>query len=130
MNISIALYGAPHSSEASESAYRFAQACCAKGHRVLRIFFYHDGVHNASALSMPPQDETQHTERWQALAGEHNIDLVVCVAAALRRGIVDQDESERYELPSANIARGFEISGLGQLLDAAVKSDRLITFGR
>jgi len=129
MKLSIAVYGAPHSSEASESAYRFASTACSMGHALLRVFFYHDGVHNASSLAVPPQDETQTTQRWQALAVEFNIDLVVCVAAALRRGIVNTEEAERYELESQNLAEGFEISGLGQLLDAAVNSDRLVSFG-
>jgi len=130
MKLSIAVYGAPHSSEASESAYRFARAACSMGHALIRVFFYHDGVHNASSLAIPPQDETQTTQRWQALALEFNIDLVVCVAAALRRGIVNKEEAERYELESQNLADGFEISGLGQLLDAAVSSERLVSFGQ
>ncbi len=129
MKLSIAIYGAPHSSQASESAYRFACACLDKGHEVPRIFFYRDGVHNASELAVPPQDETQHLTRWQCLAKRGNIELVVCVAAALRRGIVNSDEASRYDLTHHNLAEGFEISGLGQLLDAAVNSDRLITFG-
>lgn len=129
MKLSIAVYGAPHSSEASESAYRFARTACAMGHALTRVFFYHDGVHNASSLATPPLDETQATQRWQALAREFNIDLVVCVAAALRRGIVNEEEADRYELEGRNLADGFEISGLGQLLDAAVTSERLVSFG-
>ncbi|MCK5275745.1 MAG: DsrE family protein, partial [Alphaproteobacteria bacterium] len=52
------------------------------------------------------------------LAEEHNLDLVVCVAAALRRGIKDDI-----------LAPGFRISGLGQLIEAGIVSDRLVTFG-
>jgi tRNA 2-thiouridine synthesizing protein D len=130
MKLSIAVFGAPHSSQASESAFRFVSACLDKGHKVPRVFFYHDGVHNASKLAVPPQDETQHLNRWQTLAKRGDIDLVVCVAAALRRGIVNREEASRYDLAHHNLADGFEISGLGQLLDAAVSSDRLITFGR
>jgi tRNA 2-thiouridine synthesizing protein D len=46
------------------------------------------------------------------------VDLVVCVAAALRRGIKEEV-----------LAPGFRISGLGQLVDSGIKADRLITFG-
>jgi tRNA 2-thiouridine synthesizing protein D len=46
------------------------------------------------------------------------VDLVVCVAAALRRGIVDE-----------NLAKGFRISGLGQLVESAIQADRLVVFG-
>lgn len=88
-----------------------------------------DGVHNATVLATPPQDEINLASQWQTFAKTHNIDLVVCVAAALRRGVLDAKEAERYEKSTHNIAEGFTISGLGQLLDAAVMSDRLITFG-
>ena len=55
--------------------------------------------------------------------------MVVCIAAALKRGILNQEEAERYEKPAHNLRDGFAISGLGQLVDAALMSDRLITFG-
>ena len=58
------------------------------------------------------------TRNWAKLAEEHKVDLVVCVAAALRRGIKDE-----------NLAAGFRISGLGQLVEAGIQADRLVTFG-
>ena len=63
------------------------------------------------------------------VAAQHSLDLVVCVAAAQRRGIVDADEAKRHGKDADNIAPGFRISGLGQLIEAAVESDRLVTFG-
>jgi len=129
MIFSLAIYSAPYSSQASDSAYRFALALLESGHTLYRVFFYHDAVHAASSLSTPPQDETHFTQQWQAIAQKHNIDLVICIAAALKRGLLNQQEARRYEKPAANLAAGFEISGLGQLVDAAVMSDRLITFG-
>ncbi len=129
MIFSLAVYSAPYSSQASDSAYRFAKAVLDTGHSLYRIFFYQDGIHNASDLLIPPRDEINLSQQWQALAVEHKIDLVVCIAAALRRGVINVEEARRYEKMSNNLARGFEISGLGQLLDAAVLSDRLITFG-
>lgn len=129
MIFSLAIYSAPYSSQASDSAYRFALALLESGHTLYRVFFYHDAVHTASSLSTPPQDETHFTQQWQAIAQTHNIDLVVCIAAALKRGLLNQQEARRHEKPAANLAAGFEISGLGQLVDAAVMSDRLITFG-
>jgi tRNA 2-thiouridine synthesizing protein D len=126
---SLAVYSAPYSSEASYTALRFAQALLSQGHQLLRVFFYQDGVHNSSALTCPPQDEINLTVAWQDLAKEHQIDLVICIAAALRRGILNQEESARYNKAAHNLLEGFQISGLGQLLDAAVNSDRLISFG-
>ena len=129
MIFSLAIYAAPYSSQASDSAYRFALALLENGHTLYRVFFYHDAVHTASSLTTPPQDESHFTHKWQMLAQKHNVDLVVCIAAALKRGLLNEQEAARYDKPVANLATGFEISGLGQLVDAAVVSDRLVTFG-
>lgn len=129
MIFSLAIYAAPYSSQASDSAYRFATAVLANGHQLYRVFFYHDAVHTASVLTTPPQDELNLSQNWQHLSKAHNIDLVVCIAAALKRGLLNEQEAHRYEKPAFNLADGFTISGLGQLVDAAVISDRLITFG-
>jgi tRNA 2-thiouridine synthesizing protein D len=129
MKFSLAVYAAPYSAQGSDSAYRFAISLLDQGHTLYRVFFYGDGVQNANQLISPPQDEINLPLLWQRLAQAYNIDLVVCVAAALRRGVLDAAEADRYEKSSCNLAPGFTIGGLGQLLDAAVASDRLITFG-
>lgn len=129
MVFSLAIYAAPYSSQASYSAYRFALALLENDHTLYRVFFYHDAIHTASTLTTPPQDEMNFTQNWQALAQQYNVDLVVCIAAALKRGLLNEQEAARYDKSTHNLADGFHISGLGQLLDAAVVSDRLITFG-
>ncbi|MDQ2075665.1 sulfurtransferase complex subunit TusD [Marinimicrobium sp. ABcell2] len=126
---SLAVYGAPFSAQASQTAYAFAKALIDVGHRLERVFFYQDGIHAANVLAVPPQDEENLTEAWHSLAREHQVELVVCIAAALRRGLLNGEEAQRYGKPASNLAPGFEIAGLGQLLEAAVTSDRLITFG-
>ncbi len=118
MNIGILINEGPYTHEATDSAYLFARAAIEKGHQVSRVFFYHDGVNNSTRLTEPPQDDRHIVNRWTKLAQEHNIDLVVCVAAALRRGIKDE-----------NLAPGFRISGLGQLIESGIQSDRYVTFG-
>ena len=108
----------PYTHEAADSAYQFCKAALAKGHKIHRVFFYHDGVNNSTRLTEPPQDDRNVVSRWSKLAQEHGIDLVVCVAAALRRGIKDDI-----------LAPGFRISGLGQLIESGIESDRLVVFG-
>ena len=108
----------PYTHQASDTAYQFAVAALAKGHEIQRVFFYHDGVNNATRLTEPPQDDRHIVNRWSELAEANKIDLVVCVAAALRRGIKNEV-----------LAPGFRISGLGQLVDGGIKSDRTVTFG-
>lgn len=129
MIFSIAIYAAPYSNQASHSALRFAQTLLENGHQLYRVFFYHDAIHNGSQLITAPQDEIDFPSQWQALAEQYNVDLVICIAAALKRGLLNKEEAKRYEKPSSNLTNHFDISGLGQLVDAAVMSDRLITFG-
>ncbi|RPH63573.1 MAG: sulfurtransferase complex subunit TusD [Burkholderiales bacterium] len=118
MKFGILVNEGPYQHEASDSAYLFCKAAIAKGHEVGRVFFYHDGVNNSTRLTEPPQDDRNVVVRWSKLAEEHGVDLVVCVAAALRRGIKDEV-----------LAPGFRISGLGQLVEAGIEADRLVTFG-
>jgi len=118
MKFGIVVNEGPYQHQASDTAYLFAKAAIAGGHEVWRVFFYHDGVNNSSKLTEPPQDDRHIVNRWAKLNEEHKVDLVVCVAAALRRGIKDE-----------NLAQGFRISGLGQLTEAGIKCDRLVTFG-
>jgi tRNA 2-thiouridine synthesizing protein D len=118
MKFALMVSEGPYTHQASDSAYQFAVAAIRRGHEVMRIFFYHDGVYNSTRLTEPPQDDRNIVNRWSALKEQHGIDLVVCVAAALRRGIKDEV-----------LAPGFRISGLGQLVDAGIKCDRTVTFG-
>ena len=118
MKFSILVNEGPYTHEASDTAYQFVKAALAKGHEIYRVFFYHDGVNNSTRLTEPPQDDRHIVNRWSKLAADHKVDLVVCVAAALRRGIKDE-----------NLAAGFRISGLGQLIESSIQADRLVTFG-
>jgi tRNA 2-thiouridine synthesizing protein D len=118
MKIGVLVNEGPYQHQAADSAYLFCKAALARGHEIFRVFFYHDGVNNGSRLTEPPQDDRNVVARWSQFAAEHKVDLVVCVAAALRRGIRDE-----------NLAPGFRIAGLGQLIDAGIKADRLVVFG-
>ena len=129
MKFAIQVNTGPFTHQASDSAYRFALAALESGHELHRVFFYHDGVNNGTMMGAPPQDDRNLQALWSELAEQHELDMVVCIAAAQRRGIMDEKESERHGKKFANIAPGFQISGLGQLVEAAVISDRLIVFG-
>jgi len=119
----------PYTHQASDSAYHFTEAVLRAGHEIVRVFFYHDGVNNGTRLSVPPQDDRNISERWSALALQHEVELILCVAAAQRRGLLDEDEAKRAGKDGSNMAEGFQISGLGQLIDAGIQADRLIVFG-
>ncbi|HNA31169.1 MAG TPA: sulfurtransferase complex subunit TusD [Thiobacillaceae bacterium] len=129
MKFGILVNEGPYQHQAADSAYLFAKAAVAKGHEVFRVFFYHDGVNNASRLTVPPADDRNIVNRWAALAEEHKIDMVVCIAAAQRRGMMDDNESKRQGKDASNIHPAFRISGLGQLVEAGIECDRLVVFG-
>ena len=129
MKFGILLNEGPYQHQASDSAFKFIEAALEAGHEIFRVFFYHDGVNNSTRYTVPPQDDRNIQVRWSELAEKHNIDLVVCIAAAQRRGILDENEAKRQGKDGDNIAPGFRISGLGQLIEAGIQCDRLVTFG-
>ncbi|QXX73286.1 sulfurtransferase complex subunit TusD [Methylovirgula sp. HY1] len=129
MRFGIVVTEGPYTHQASDSAYRFTKAALEKGHEIFRVFFYHDGVNNATRFAVPPQDDRNLQQLWSELAEAHKLDLVVCIAAAQRRGILDADEAKRQGKDGNNIAPGFRISGLGQLIEAGIQADRLVMFG-
>ena len=123
-SFTLVITGAPYSSQAPQTALAFARAALANG----RVFLYGDGVHLASALTSPPSDEVNWSQAWQDFLGSHDIAGFACIASALRRGIVDQSEQQRYELPANNLATPFTIAGLGEWVDSVAHSDRVIYF--
>ena len=128
MKFAINLFSAAHA-PSSRRALLFAQAALAGGHEIVRLFFYQDGVHSASANVVTPQDEQDLPAQWRDFIAQHQLDGVVCIAAALRRGVLNDEEAQRYQRPAANLHTGWELSGLGQLHDAAQTADRVMCFG-
>ncbi|MFB4250209.1 sulfurtransferase complex subunit TusD [Pseudomonas idahonensis] len=128
MKFAIALFSAAHA-PSSRRALLFAQAALAGGHEIVRLFFYQDGVYNAANSIVTPQDEQDMPREWREFIEQHQLDGVVCIAAALRRGVLNADEAQRYQRTAVNVEAPWELSGLGQLHDAVQAADRLICFG-
>ncbi|MCG8535919.1 MAG: sulfurtransferase complex subunit TusD [Pseudomonadales bacterium] len=129
MLFAIHVTSAPYHGQGSQTALEFCKASLAQGHQIKRVFFSGDAVYVGTNLAVPPQDENNLYEQWQELARDHHVELVVCISACLRRGIIDENEANRYEKPAHNLPSAFVLSGLGQLVEASVEADRLITFG-
>ena len=66
---------------------------------------------------------------WDALIKSHELNSVACVTSAIKRGIINQQEAVRHELAETSIFDSSELGGLGQLIDAAINSDRIVNFG-
>lgn len=109
-------------------AMDFARAACAGGHVIKRVFFYRDAVFCASDRQTPIQGQKPIHQAWRELAQEAGFPLQVCIANAIRRGLVDAAESHRYEHAGPTLADGFSLSGLGDMAEAMNDSDRIIEF--
>ncbi len=129
MKFAIQINSSPTASNLGYSAYQFILEALAQGHEVFRVFFYQEGVYHAFKYSTPPDDELQLTSKWSVLADEYDLDLVVCISAAQRRGLLVSDEAKNQGKLDNDLADGFRISGLGQLLEATLLTDRFIEFG-
>lgn len=129
MIISVMVTGSPVSQQAAQSALSFCEAALCAGHQIYRVFFYEDAVYVGSAISVSPQDERNLNAAWSEFVQRHQLDAVICVASALKRGILNNSEATRYQKPAANLEAGFELSGLGQWVDACLNSDRVVSFG-
>jgi tRNA 2-thiouridine synthesizing protein D len=64
---------------------------------------------------------------WQALTRAYGIPLVLCVSSALQRGLMAP--APGADDAAATVAEGFSIGGLGQLVSASARADRILTFG-
>jgi tRNA 2-thiouridine synthesizing protein D len=100
----------------AENALAFCYGAVSQGHTISQVFFYQSGVHNASALLTPHNDDIKLYEKWCALHSELGIRLNVCVSAASRRGVVDEQLASRPEL--ANLVYPFEQVGLSAYFES------------
>lgn len=120
MKYCIVVYSQPNPHEQKPTPIRFIESAIRQNHEIYRVFFYGDGIFNA--------DDRANAKQWQTLQRTNKLDLVVCVTAALKRGLISEEEANGRTSPPVNVAGGFELAGLGQLADAAVICDRVITF--
>ena len=116
MKIGVMVLEGPYQHQAADSAYKFVQAALARGHEIIGIFLYTDGVNNANQFIKPP-GERNIAQRFNEL-GEQGIEIVACTACAKFRGM-------RPNLKVDNV----RLSGLGSLAEYLRAADRFITFG-
>ncbi|WP_261816520.1 sulfurtransferase complex subunit TusD [Vibrio gallicus] len=126
LTYTLVVNGSVYGDQSPLNAYQFAQALIKKGHRLVSVFFYQQGVSNGNGLTVPANDEFDLVAAWQQLAAEHGIQLQTCVAASLRRGIIGEQEAQQHQLTQTNLANGFEQSGLGSLAEALLTRDRVV----
>lgn len=128
MNIQINVYQSPWNQQTSLDALAFGRTSVASGHRLVRVFFFMDGVYNGLRSQSPATDEPDILGQWLELKDLTECELLLCVAASANRGLLSTEEAERQSKDIATIADGFELVGLGQWALGYGECDKVVSF--
>jgi len=128
MNYTLIVTGPAYGTENSSTALSFSHALIHRGHTLKNVFFYFNGVLNASVMSSPADDEFHLVKAWQELNFRFKIKLSICISAAYRRGIIGDAQALKLGINKGNLARGFSLTGLSELSELFQTCDRIIQF--
>jgi sulfur relay (sulfurtransferase) complex TusBCD TusD component (DsrE family) len=106
MDISLIIRTHPGHEERISLAMRFVNAAIAQGHTLRQCFFQGEGVRSAL--------EPHWQDTWQQIADSTGAELLLC--------------SQAVEVHAVDAHAPFQIGGLGALVEAAVRSDRVVSF--
>lgn len=130
MIFSILIKNSPCNLELSSCALKYCESLVNQGHSIEQIFFYGDGVEIANNNRLQSPDDFNIYQKWYDFFEEQRLEPLVCSTAAARRGLFGDEEAARNpQHITANIFAPYSIAGLGQLVEACTRSDRLISFG-
>ncbi|MGX5913891.1 sulfurtransferase complex subunit TusD [Aliidiomarina sp. Khilg15.8] len=116
----------PQQGHHSYSALQFAEAALQKGHRILQVFFYGDGVLHGNAIAHQPGDDQDISALWAKFSAKTEVPLVICATVAARHGVVAANELESFN--AGNLATGYASGGLTEYTEALASSDHLVQF--
>lgn len=128
MKFVVVIHASPCSS-GSKTALEFCRAALISGHHLPLIFFYRDGVHNLTRLNIVQSNELDLPRQWDDLISCYGLKAIACASSALKRGVIDEKEAQRWDRNAANLTSNALIGGLGQLVDACETADRILNFG-
>jgi len=111
----LSLHTPPSDHDTTQRIVKFAHACLAQGHGVDAIFLCQDGIYHASTHFELASDELNLSSLWQQLA-DKNINLMLCVTAAEKRGLDMQNTGV------------FAVAGLAEFAMLASEADKWIQF--
>ncbi len=116
LKIGVLLLSGPYQTQDADSMLHFVGAAMDKGHEIVGIFLYTDGVYNINGKIKTPGDRNL-AEELDAV-GARGVPIVACGVCAKFRGLVKVDTIEHGKL-----------GGLGALDGYLDRCDRFITFG-
>ncbi len=128
MNYSILITSSPQFIERHLTAIDVARELLAHGHSLTTIFFWQDAAEIALISRQAPRNEIDIQARWLSLGREYNLELAICIASGLRRGVMNKSEAERHELLSETIKEPFSVQGLGSLIEQRSTVDKRLEF--
>lgn len=129
LRFALMVTSAPGQNQGAMSAYRFARAITAEGHKLAAVFFFEDGVFNGSTLFRLPADRFDLIEAWRSLAFASGAELMLCSTSAEQRGIFAAKRAAWSDEYPSNVAPGFSISGLAAFMERLDQIDRILVFG-
>ena len=128
MNYLLIVTGSPYGTENSSTALLFARALINYGHTLNNVFFYFNGVLNASKMVSSAEDEFNLIKGWQELSYNFKINLNICISSAYRRGVIGDEQALKIGINKGNIAHGFVCIGLSELSESFQMCDRIVQF--
>jgi len=126
LSYTIILTQSPALSESHQTAQNLVSDLISHGNKIDRIFFYQDASFVGLKSQIAGQGLQASYQGWIDLKQQQDFPLQICIANALRRGVVDATEAGRYQ-GLETLQNGFQLSGLGEIADACRSSDRIIT---
>jgi len=105
----------PWGSTLSLSACRFVNAALDCGVAISAVYFREEGIYNSLPGEAPDAGTPDLCSAWRDLARTAGFPLLVCSSSRLRR----------LAEPPAN---GFQSSGLTEMFELVLDSDRVVTF--
>ena len=108
---------APYTFQNSDTLYQMIDAALELGHAVTGVFFFVDGVINASQKIKVEPGVRNLPEKLRHLV-EMSIPVAICSACAEYRGVTEED-----------LIDGVDYAGLMTFADFLAEADKLIAFG-
>lgn len=128
MNYQLNIYASPWSSSAQADALAFATALSGSEHRLVRVFFFMDGVYTGLSSQSPATDEPDWRQQWLVLQQTTRCELLLCIAAGANRGLLSDSEARRQAKQVVTVESPFELVGLGQWAAGFGECDRVVSF--
>ena len=106
MQISLIIRTTPEDAHRLATVHRFIQTAIEQGHTIRQCFFQSEGVLAAT--------QPEGLADWQQIADSTRAELLLCSQAVVEHAVYPEGP--------------FQIGWLGALVQAAVRSDRLVSF--